>query len=46
VKANGVAIGGYGPAKITLTDGASRANDSVTSLTGGGNFSATWLRPG
>jgi hypothetical protein len=25
-------------------NGSGQAKDSVTSLTGGGNFSATWLR--
>jgi len=44
-KANGFAIGGYGPTKITMVNGSGQAKDSVTSLTGGGNFSATWLRP-
>jgi len=44
VKANGFAIGGYGPTKITMVNGSGQAKDSVTSLTGGGNFSATWLR--
>jgi hypothetical protein len=44
VEANGSAIGGYGPTKITMTDGANRDKDTVTSLTDGGNFSATWRR--
>lgn len=44
VKANGSVIRSYDPAKITMADGSNRAKDSVTSLTAGGSFSATWLR--
>jgi hypothetical protein len=44
VKANGSAIGGFSPTEIVMVDGSGRAKDSVSSLTGGGNFSATWLR--
>jgi len=44
VKANGSAIGGFGPTRITMVDPAGHAKDSVSSLTGGGSFSATWLR--
>jgi hypothetical protein len=44
VKANGSASGGFGPTKIVMVDGGGRAKDSVSSLAGGGNFSATWLR--
>ena len=43
-KANGSAIGNFGPTKITMVDGSGRQKDSVSSLSGGGSFSATWIR--
>jgi hypothetical protein len=42
--ANGTAIGGQNPTEIIMVDGSGRDKDSVTSLSGGENFSATWLR--
>src|SRR5262249_16137884 len=43
-KANGSAIGNFGPTRITMVDGSGRQKDSVSSLSGGGSFSATWHR--
>ena len=42
--ANGSPIGNFAPAQIVMVDSGGRHKDSVSSLTGGGNFSATWLR--
>ena len=42
--ANGSAIGNFGPTQITMVDGSGRQKDSVSSLSGGGSFSATWHR--
>ena len=44
-EANGAAIGNAGGlVQITMTDSQGRDRDSVTSLSGGENFSATWIR--
>src|SRR5262249_44831328 len=43
-KANGSAIGNFGPTKIVMVDGSGRPKDSVSSLSGGGSFSAHWIR--
>jgi hypothetical protein len=40
-KANGKAIGSSHPTKIVMASGG-KAKDSVTGLSGGGNFSVTW----
>jgi hypothetical protein len=43
--ANGSAIGNAGGVtQIIMVDNAGRAKDSISSLSGGQNFSATWLR--
>jgi hypothetical protein len=43
--ANGSAIGNAGGVtQIIMIDNAGRAKDSISSLSGGQNFSATWLR--
>lgn len=43
--ANGAALGNAGGVtQIIMVDSAGRAKDSVSSLSGGENFSATWLR--
>ena len=42
--ANGSPIGNFAPTRIVMVDNSGRPKDSVSSLTGGGNFSATWLR--
>jgi hypothetical protein len=43
--ANGSAIGNAGgPTEITMVDNAGRDKDSISALSGGENFSATWLR--
>jgi hypothetical protein len=42
--ANGSAIGNDSPTQIVMVDGSGRAKDSISSLTTGENFSATWLR--
>ncbi|MGE5134832.1 MAG: G1 family glutamic endopeptidase [Gemmatimonadota bacterium] len=41
---NGSPIGNASPAEITMVDSAGRAKDTVSALSGGQNFSATWLR--
>ena len=41
---NGSAIGNFSPTEIIMVDGSGNAKDSVSSLSGGENFSATWLR--
>ena len=43
--ANGAALGNAGGVtQIVMIDNAGRDKDTVSSLTGGENFSATWLR--
>jgi hypothetical protein len=42
--ANGSAIGNLSPVQIFMTDSAGRTRDTVSSLSGGENFSATWVR--
>jgi hypothetical protein len=42
--ANGSPIGNFAPTRIVMVGNSGRAKDSVSSLTGGGSFSATWLR--
>ena len=43
--ANGAALGSAGGVtQIVMIDNAGRQRDSVSSLSGGENFSATWLR--
>jgi hypothetical protein len=42
--ANGSPIGNFAPAQIVMVGNSGRPKDSVSSLTGGGSFSATWLR--
>jgi len=41
---NGSAIGNFSPTEIIMVDNSGRDKDSVSSLSGGENFSATWLR--
>jgi hypothetical protein len=41
---NGSAIGSFNPTEIIMVDGSGRDKDSISALTGGTNFSATWLR--
>jgi hypothetical protein len=41
---NGSAIGNFSPTQIIMVDGAGRAKDSISSLSGGNSFTATWLR--
>ena len=43
-KVNGSAIGSFSPTEIIMVNGSGQAKDSVSSLSGGTNFSATWLR--
>jgi len=43
--ANGAALGNAGGVtQIIMVDSAGRDKDTVSSLSGGENFSATWLR--
>ena len=42
--ANAAALGSFNPTEIIMVDGSGNDKDSVTSLSGGENFSATWLR--
>jgi Peptidase A4 family len=42
--ANGSAIGNFGPVKINMADNSGHLKDTVSSLSGGENFSATWVR--
>lgn len=43
---NGVAIGAYSPARLTMAGGGGgAAKATVSSLSGGGNFRVTWRRP-
>ena len=41
---DGSAIGSAGPTQIIMVDGAGRAKDSISALSGGNSFTATWLR--
>ena len=43
-KANGSAIGNFNPTEIIMVNNSGQAKDSVSSLSGGTTFSATWLR--
>ncbi|MBV9383370.1 MAG: hypothetical protein JO242_22240, partial [Streptosporangiaceae bacterium] len=42
--ANGSAIGNFGPTQIIMVDNSGQEKDTISSLSGGENFSATWLR--
>ena len=42
-KVNGSLIGNFSPTEITMVNSSGQAKDSVSSLSGGTNFSATWL---
>ena len=42
--ANGSAIGTFSPTQIIMVNNSGQAKDSVSSLSGNANFSATWLR--
>jgi hypothetical protein len=42
--ANGAAIGNQSPNEITMIDNSGRDKDTISSLSGGENFSATWVR--
>jgi len=42
--ANGTSLGSQSPTEIIMIDNAGRDKDSISSLSGGENFSATWLR--
>jgi peptidase A4-like protein len=44
VKVDGSAIGNSGPTKIEMIDSSGLSKDSVSSLSGGTRFSATWRR--
>ncbi|MGH3422136.1 MAG: G1 family glutamic endopeptidase [Streptosporangiaceae bacterium] len=41
-KVNGKPMSNASPTKITMVNGGGRAKDSVSGLTGGGNFTVTW----
>jgi hypothetical protein len=41
---NGSAIGNFSPTEIVMVDGSGRAKDSISALSGGNKFTATWLR--
>ncbi len=41
---DGSAIGNFSPTQIIMVDSAGRAKDSISSLSGGNSFTATWLR--
>jgi hypothetical protein len=41
---DGSAIGNFSPTQIIMVDGSGRAKDSISSLSGGNSFTATWLR--
>jgi hypothetical protein len=41
---NGSPIGNFSPVQIYMTDSAGQTRDTVSSLSGGENFSATWVR--
>jgi hypothetical protein len=42
--ANGTAMGSQSPTEITMVNNSGQAKDSISSLTSGENWSATWLR--
>lgn len=42
--ANGAAIGNSSPTQIIMVDSSGRDKDTISSLSGGENFSATWVR--
>jgi hypothetical protein len=42
--ANGSAIGSFNPTEIIMVDNSGADKDTVSALSGGENFSATWLR--
>ena len=44
VAVDGSPIGNFSPTQITMVDSAGRAKDSISSLSGGNSFTATWLR--
>jgi hypothetical protein len=41
---DGAALGGAHPVRIAMVDGAGRAKDAVSALSGGQSFSVTWDR--
>jgi hypothetical protein len=41
---NGAAIGNTSPAEIIMVDSSGRDKDTVSSLSGGESWSATWQR--
>jgi Peptidase A4 family len=41
---DGSAIGNADPTQIVMVDGGGRAKDSISALSGGNSFTATWLR--
>ncbi len=41
---DGSAIGNDSPTQIIMVDGSGRDKDSISSLSGGNSFTATWLR--
>jgi hypothetical protein len=41
---DGSAIGGFNPAQIFMVNGSGQDKDTVSSLSSGENFSATWIR--
>jgi hypothetical protein len=41
---DGSAIGNFSPTQIIMVDGSGRAKDSISALSGGNSFTATWLR--
>ena len=43
-RANGSPIGNFSPTEIIMIDSAGRDKDSISSLTGGRSFTATWRR--
>jgi hypothetical protein len=42
--ANGQAIGSFNPTEITMVNGSGQPKDSISGLSGGTSFTATWLR--
>ncbi|HEY9244374.1 MAG TPA: G1 family glutamic endopeptidase [Streptosporangiaceae bacterium] len=42
--ANGSAIGSFSPTQIIMVNNSGQAKDSISSLSGGNSFTATWLR--
>lgn len=41
---DGSPIGSFSPTQITMVDSSGRAKDSISALSGGNSFTATWLR--